>query len=240
MVKRADLMSNVVHCDCGAKFRVPAPLTDRALRCPKCKNGVAVAVDGVVLAPFRPQRASAAPTCAICQTAITADATAVKCPDCSQVYHRDCWAEVGGCGTYGCPQAPAAQTKTVAANAPRHGWGDEKACPTCGEQIKSMALKCRYCGATFDTVDPLTLADLHRQVDVEEQTATLKKIVIALFVASLTGCLAPIAGIVGAAILLPKRQTLHKAGPMYQVLGYASLLLSAMYSILLLCFALFS
>ena len=65
------------------------------LRCPKCKNGIAVATNGTVLPSLRvaPDKVR---TCAICQTAIGADAVAVRCPSCRQLYHRDCWAEVGG------------------------------------------------------------------------------------------------------------------------------------------------
>ena len=31
-----------------------------------------------------------------------------------QVHHLECWAEIGGCGTYGCKQAPAALEKAPA------------------------------------------------------------------------------------------------------------------------------
>jgi hypothetical protein len=101
-----------------------------------------------------------------------------------------------------------------------------------------MALKCRYCGAQFDTVDPLTLGDLHRQVDVEASVSMLQKVIIGLFVVSLFACLAPITAIAGGVIIGTQGASLAKTSPIYRVLAYAALLLSLLYSCLMLWFAL--
>lgn len=43
---------------------------------------------------------------------------------------------------------------------PPVAWGDTKKCPICAETIKSIAVRCRYCGTDFDTVDPLSAAEV--------------------------------------------------------------------------------
>ena len=115
-----------------------------------------------------------------------------------------------------------------------------KKCPVCGEKIKSIALRCRYCGTEFDTVDPLTLKDLHKQVVKEEGLQTAKTLVIVLFVLSVLGCPAPIVAIAAPCYVLLKRKTIAKAGAAYLVMGYSAIAIAVLYSILFLLFLLFS
>ncbi len=229
--------NKIIKCECGAQVRLPSDAASRTLRCPKCKSGIALTVDARVLASTQLQPGDAGALCPICQTSIGEDEAAVTCPQCHQVHHRECWSEVGGCSTYGCSQAPAIDKSGNTAVQPRSAWGDEKTCPACGESIKSIALRCRYCDTDFDTVDPMTAKDLRRLAKKTESLQQLKMIVAVLFTVSLIGIFAPIAGLVGAAIILPKRAELQKAGPLFVVLAYASLGLSALYSLLMVLFA---
>ncbi len=189
-----------------------------------------------MLSSSRLQAGDPGATCPLCQSAIPADEFVVTCPKCDQVHHRECWAEVGGCGTYGCEQAPPPVKEKSAAPSPLAAWGDDKNCPACGEKIKAIALKCRYCGTAFDTVDPLTAGDLRRQAHRAVRARSLQKGVVALFVLSLVGCVAPFVFIASAIVVIPRRERLKKAGPFYLVLGYSALGLSAVYSILMLVF----
>ncbi len=232
-------MSETVDCKCGAKIRLPAQTENRSFRCPVCKKGIALTVDAKVLSSATLDPRHGVVTCPICQSGISGDEFAVTCPRCDQVHHRECWAEVGGCGTYGCEQAPSLDKEDEASQQPLSAWGDTKQCPVCGEQIKAIAVKCRYCESHFDTVDPLTLGDVHRKLHKADRIKSLQKTVITLFVLSLIGCLAPIMAVVSLCVVLPKHKQLAAEGPLYLVLGYSAVILSTLYSILIALFALF-
>ncbi|HID78535.1 MAG TPA: hypothetical protein EYP56_21405 [Planctomycetaceae bacterium] len=232
-------MSAIVTCTCGARIGLPEETENRRFRCPRCKVGIALAADGQVLRAVGLSADAAGRMCAICQTRLAGQEAVVKCPKCDQFYHQECWAEVGGCGTYGCENAPSPDKET-AVQQPLAAWGDTKTCPACGETIKAIALRCRYCGTNFDTVDPLTVADLRVKAMKGEEARGLRKTVVTLFVLSVLGCLAPIVAIAGTVILLPKRRLLAKQGPVFVVLAYSAIGLSVVYSILMALFLFFS
>jgi predicted RNA-binding Zn-ribbon protein involved in translation (DUF1610 family) len=208
------MSSSIVTCDCGAKVRLPANPKNRAFRCPRCKTGIALTVDSLVLKSTPLVAGGLDVICPICQTDIDTAESVVTCPGCGQVHHRDCWSEIGGCGTYGCQQAPALEKSESSAQAPLSAWGDTKACPACGEEIKSIALRCRYCQTDFATVDPMSVGDLRRQARVSEEVESFRKSIVALFVVSLIGCAAPLMAIISLVVILPKRELLKKCGPL--------------------------
>ncbi|NQT40491.1 MAG: hypothetical protein HQ581_23555 [Planctomycetes bacterium] len=231
--------SNIVTCTCGAKVRLPEQKENRAFRCPVCKTGIALTVDARVLASSQSRPGDSGATCPICQSGIAAEEFVVICPECDQVHHRECWAEVGGCGSYGCSQVPALEKGDAAAQQPMSAWGDKKTCPVCGEEIKAIAVRCRYCRTDFDTVDPLTMLDVRRGIRRKEASKGLQQTVIVVFIVSLlVGCLAPITAVVSFCLFLPKKKELARAGPVYQTLAYSAMGLSVLYSILMLLFAL--
>lgn len=230
------MSSSIVTCDCGAKVRLPANPQNRAFRCPRCKTGIALTVDSLVLKSTPLVAGGQDVICPICQTDIDTAESVVTCPGCGQVHHRDCWSEIGGCGTYGCQQAPAIEKAESSAQAPLSAWGDTKACPACGEEIKSIALRCRYCQTDFSTVDPMSVGDLRRQARVSDEVESFRKSIVALFVVSLIGCAAPLMAIISLVVILPKRELLRKCGPLYAVMGYTALVLSCLYSLLIVLF----
>lgn len=225
--------ATVITCECGAAVRLPGKRESRAFRCPKCKVGIPLTADAQVLKATPIPTTGAPVVCTICHSPVEPQEVCVTCPSCEQVHHRECWSEIGGCGTYGCQQAPPVDKSEHSVQAPLTAWGDVKRCPACGEMIKSIALRCRFCDTEFDTVDPLTKADLRKQARRLEKVQSFKIIVIALFVISLPGCLAPIMAIVDAVVLLPQRDTLRRCGPAFMVMGYTALGLSVIYTILL-------
>jgi hypothetical protein len=229
-------MSAIVTCTCGSRLRLPEQASGKVFHCPKCQAEIVPPVEAKVVSSFRERAGTKEALCPICQSAIGGTEPVLTCPSCEQIHHQECWQEVGGCSTYGCEQAPAPTKEAPPAARPLTAWGDTKRCPACGETIKSIALRCRYCKTDFDTVDPLTVKDLRRGAKKAKNVRQMQTNVIVLFILSLIGCLAPVALIAGLIVLLPKRQLLAKAGPFYMVLGYAALVLSALYCLLMIGF----
>ena len=236
-------MTDAVSCPCGATLRVPPQAQGKRLRCPQCQrlvatpaspsNSTAASHAGT---PYQANASDVGWTCSICLTAVGLGERVRRCPSCDQLYHDECWSEVGGCGTFGCTQGPTVDKSESTPQAPLTAWGDEKDCPICGETIKSIALKCRYCGTTFDTADPLTVADLRKSARQRDQLQQLRQSVIALFVVGLLGICAPLIAVVSAVYLIPKRAELAKCGPLYMIMGWTALGLSCVYSLLMLLF----
>lgn len=227
-------MTPVGTCECGARIRLPASVPAGGLRCPQCKRDITPLLQPTKAAAT----ASAGMTCPICHAAIAAGEAVTACDSCGQVHHRECWDEIGGCATYGCRSAPSAPRETPA-QTPLSAWGDTKKCPVCGESIKAIAVRCRFCQTDFDTVDPLDGADVVEKINAGVSLKSARTGIIALFVASLTGCLAPLTLIVGLAWFLPKRKMIHRLGPAFTVLAYATIGVSAFYTLLMLVFGLY-
>jgi hypothetical protein len=232
-------MSEIVICQCGAQVRLPEAAEGRALRCPRCK--VELVKNSMFSVVTSATSASAdGGYCPICQSMIGAAEAVLTCSECEQTYHRECWLEVGGCGTYGCKEAPTSKKESQAELAPRAAWGDTKQCPACKESIKAIALRCRYCGTDFTTVDPLSVTDLRDQAEMVAAQRSARVTVCVLFAFNIIGFLAPLMLIINLAWVLPNRRLLAKAGPFFSVLGYSSIVVSMLYSVLMLAFYLLS
>lgn len=135
---------------------------------------------------------TAGKSCSICQTTIIAGEQAVRCPHCELPFHQECWKENKGCSAYGCKGAPPTVKTAVDSTPFSNAWGAEKLCPSCKKTIKSEALKCRFCGANFDSRDVISSEQYaSREYEGNDYAAARNKLV-GLFLLSAAGCLAPL------------------------------------------------
>ena len=136
-------------------------------------------------------------TCAICLSPIEPGSEQAVCPACQAVYHADCWNENGGCAVYGCSQVPAVE-KRQALEIPVSYWGQEnKQCPGCGKEILAAAVRCRHCGAVFESARPQAAEEFQQRTALTQRLPAVRRTVVWLFVCSVLTCLAPIGAVWG-------------------------------------------
>ena len=193
---------------CGATFRVPTAS-------PETVPPRATAVSAH--ASPRPSAVGEGGFCAVCQAHIAAGEPTVTCPDCKVVYHNDCWEYNKGCGMYGCPQAPLTE-KLNTLEMPMSYWGrEQKNCPACNREIQAAAIRCRHCGATFQSARPEDSAGFRARAAVERNLPSVRRGTVWLFVFSILPCTALLSAIFGTAWYFRHRRevqelpTLHAA-----------------------------
>jgi hypothetical protein len=174
---------------------------------------------------------TAAARCAICYTLVKDGDAPASCPECRQDYHKSCWDEIGGCGTYGCKQAAVAQKPPVPVLVGA-GWGDTKPCPRCGKDIGSSLLVCG-CGAKFPWADPMTMEEYADWQNKQDQLKSARRWLILAFLFSLTGFIAPLAGPLAGIYAWVKRKDLIGTGGTYLAMGYGSAALGVLYTVVI-------
>jgi hypothetical protein len=173
--------------------------------------------------------------CSICYTLIAEAEPVTACPECRQDYHKSCWDEIGGCGTYGCKKAAVAEKPPVPVTVAA-GWGDSKECPKCGTQIASSWLGCR-CGARFPWADPMTRDEFDRWRADQAAASSARGWLILMFILSLVVVTAPVIGPIAGIYARLKRAVLTGSGGTYLAMGYGSAALGAMFTILIILVA---
>lgn len=229
----------IFRCACGQAIAAPPEAAGKRARCPKCGRVTTVPERGEAPEAARKGPQAVEPDalvgrmCSICQNTVRPGETACLCPECRSAYHRECWDEVGGCATYGCRLMPQA-AKPAEPGERTEGWGDDKTCPKCGQQIRSAAVKCRYCKARFPSALPMTPPEYREWRQQQAQLAPTRTMAIVVFVASLLGCLGPVVLLGGGIWLWQAHDALKRVGGVHQVLAYFGIGLSIIYSILML------
>jgi hypothetical protein len=159
------------------------------------------------------------PLCAYCQSPIEDEQARTSCSACSAAYHADCWQENGGCGIYGCPQAPAVEPRK-AVEIPVSFWGQEsKPCPSCGREILAAALRCRHCGTTFASAQPEAAGEYQHRVTLEGRLPQVRRTVVVWFALSVLPCAAPVAAIGGTVHYRAHREEVAALPALYGALS---------------------
>lgn len=160
----------------------------------------------------------AGPVCAVCLSPIAEGEATTACPACQAVYHADCWQENGGCAVYGCSQVPAVEQRR-SIEIPVSYWGQEnKKCPKCGQEILAAAVRCRHCGATFESARPQAATEFQRDAELSERLPKARRTIIINFILSVITCLAPIGALLGLLWYNNNREELRKLPTVYDAL----------------------
>ena len=170
--------------------------------------------------------------CSICKTLIQPSHVTTGCPYCHSAYHRECWQQLGGCATYGCSAAPVPEVVPLPTSV-KGGWGDEKTCPQCGDNLPSSLLVCR-CGAHFPWADPMTTQEYETWVQEQERGALARKGMVVLFFVSLFGVFAPLTGAIAGIYAYRSRKILAGDAGSYLALGYGTAAIGFFYSLIFL------
>jgi hypothetical protein len=98
---------------------------------------------------------------------------------------------------YGCSKVPPTE-KLADVEIPVAYWGQEnKPCPVCGKSILAVALRCRYCGTTFDSARPQGQGEFAQDAARKMREPSLKRTAIWILVLGLIPFTAPFAAIFG-------------------------------------------
>jgi hypothetical protein len=141
--------------------------------------------------------AERAAACPYCLSPVGERDVVTRCASCRAAYHAECWIENGGCGIYGCEKSAVVEPR-AAHEVPASFWGQEhKPCPQCGQEILAAAIRCRHCGATFQSARPQGAEEFQHGSSIAESLPAAKKTVVRIFVFSVVPFLAPLGAIWG-------------------------------------------
>lgn len=155
--------------------------------------------------------------CPVCRA--PADGEMVHCPHCRMPHHKECWEYNAGCGSYGCPSAPATQ-KLTDIEIPPAFWGQtDKECPACGARIQAAALRCRACGTVFATARPQNIAEFRHNNELVDDAPKLRRQSIVLIVLSIIPFTAPIGAIAASIWYASKHRRLMELPAQQRAIG---------------------
>jgi hypothetical protein len=231
------LKFNCPHC--GQHLEAPEEASGVRFPCPGCGQQAEVPMAAAAEA----RSVDTGKVCAICLSPVAEGDNKTACPSCSAEYHAECWTENGGCAEYGCSQAPAIESRR-AIEIPMSYWGQEnKNCPNCRREILAAAVRCRFCGATFESARPQESDEFQQRNVLATRLPAARKMITVLFILSMIPCLAPIAAVWGFIWFSGHREEVRALPSLYNALCKIGLVVATGQTVIIvfmtLLFALF-
>lgn len=156
--------------------------------------------------------------CGVCQTAVAQGEPSSSCPACQAPYHTDCWEENRGCAAYGCSKVPPTEPRSPLEFTPAY-WGQEnKPCPKCTKQILAAAVRCRHCGAQFESARPVNASEFAEKESIKSRLGSLEKTIIIIFAFSTIPLTAPIGCLAGFSWYAAHRRDVSGTPSFYRAL----------------------
>jgi hypothetical protein len=88
-------------------------------------------------------------------------------------------------------------------------WGREhKTCAGCGAEMLAAAVRCRQCGARFESSRPVEAREFQDRQSLRQQEPGLRKTCVTLLVCGILPCTAPITALFGSIWFLVHRREL--------------------------------
>ena len=168
--------------------------------------------------------------CPYCLSPIAGGEPLFQCPECLTAHHQECWEELGGCATYGCPRMvevrkPGGEDLSF--------WGQtEKKCPMCAETISLAALDCPFCHTKFDDIKPMDREDLLAHSAPVDTRMRHQAMLLLIF--SALGLPSPITLFIGLIWYARKKRELLEVDASVRAFVLISILISALYIVLVL------
>lgn len=173
-------------------------------------------------------------TCAICQSPLQPGEETASCPCCQARYHAECWRENQGCAVYGCSQVPPTEARDRLEIAAAYWGREEKPCPVCGKTILAAAVRCRHCGAAFQSARPETAHEFRSRMGHQQRQPGLRMGAIWLFILCVLPCTAPLAALVGTGWYLSHRADIRGLPGVYRGLALLGLTIAAVQTLLII------
>lgn len=176
---------------------------------------------------------TAAGLCPVCQSVLGVQDPVHECTGCDARYHEECWTYNGGCGVYGCRCAATTEGLT-SLEIPAGHWGKaDKDCPRCGKSILAAAVRCRHCGATFDSAAPVETDDYRERERIKSSLPQVRRTAIILLVCSLVPFTAPFAAVIGGTWLAVRWRAIRRLPPVFGAISRIAVGVACLQTLLL-------